>query len=375
LPDIHGPCVCGDPCWIGPQGNGCDYALYTPESKKALLDDRELLVSQLQILEQSNPRHPRLGQWKARIERLDQLIKEIENAEARATAGEPVDRPRDQLVPYDPPFEATAQPSTQRSIRQRRREAAQKASTSFKRVHDVEPLQEIDAQILAQARSILQEQEMNKVPMTIKKLARQLGIRVKSLYTCREICDSLSEHNKRCPFTSQEIIEISLKKLSEEERTISTREFEKLCGIPVNSLSKGYAEWSERLIQQNRAIHKKQQYKAAEQHLQEVIASQQCVSVHAFAKSIGMSAVSLREPHSDIAARLVQHNRALGLTGAHCPREERVTIIYNCFNAAILQGEQLNLCQLAERCHLRPRTICRLCPEIIAQLHEPPKET
>jgi integrase len=36
LPEASGPCVCGDPCWIGPKGDGCDYALYAPESKKAL---------------------------------------------------------------------------------------------------------------------------------------------------------------------------------------------------------------------------------------------------------------------------------------------------------------------------------------------------
>jgi hypothetical protein len=316
-----------------------------------------------------------LGQWKARLERIDQLVVEIENAEARAIAGEPVDRPRGQLVPTDPPLGALVQPPTERSRRQRRRETALKASTSFKRTRDAEPLQEIDAQTLARARSILQELEMSKIPMTIKKLARQLGIRVKYLYSCPEIFNVLAEHNKRCSLTSREIIEAALHELSEKEKTISTRKFSELCGIPENALSNNYAEWLERLTQQNRAIRKKQQYRAAEQHLQEVIASQQGISVRAFAKSIGISSDSLREPQSDIAARLVQHNRALGLQGAHCPREERVTIINNCLNAAIQQGEQLNLCQLAERCHLHPRTISSLCPEIIAQFHLPPNET
>lgn len=27
LPSVYGPCVCGDPCYIGPAGDGCDYAL------------------------------------------------------------------------------------------------------------------------------------------------------------------------------------------------------------------------------------------------------------------------------------------------------------------------------------------------------------
>ncbi|MCL4520301.1 MAG: hypothetical protein M1415_01735 [Firmicutes bacterium] len=43
LPASSGPCVSGDPCWIGPHGDGCDYALYTPESRAALEKDRELL--------------------------------------------------------------------------------------------------------------------------------------------------------------------------------------------------------------------------------------------------------------------------------------------------------------------------------------------
>jgi len=321
LPDIHGPCVCGDPCWIGPQGNGCDYALYTLESKKALLADREILVTQLQGLEQKNPRHPRLGQWKARVGRIDELVKEIESAEARAIAGDPADHPRDKLVPYDPPFEAIVQPPAQRSVRQRRREAALKATGSFKRTREVEPLLEIDAQTLGQARSILQELEMSKIPITIQNLAKRLGIGVKHLYSCPEICDSISEHNNRCSLTPQEVMETRLKELFEQEKIVCCREFAKMCGIPQKSFFKSYSEWSERLTQQNRAIYKKQQYRAAERRLQEVIASQQGVSVHAFAKSIGISAVSLREPQSDIAARLVQHNRALGLPGAHCPRK------------------------------------------------------
>jgi hypothetical protein len=375
LPDIHGPCVCGDPCWIGPQGNGCDYALYTPESKKALLDDRELLVTQLQILEQSNPRHPRLGQWKARIERLDQLIKEIENAEARATAGEPADRPRDKLVPYDPQFEATAQPPTGRSARQRRREAAQKASSSFKRTRDVEPLQKIDTQTLALARSILQELEMSKIPITIQNLAKRLGISANYLYSCPEICASLSEHNRHCSLIPPEIMEAQLKDLSEQGKTVGHREFAKLCGISSQAIFKNYSEWAERLTQQNRAIRENRLHRAAEQHLQEVIASQQGESVRTFAKSIGTTTSKLRKLHSDIVGVLVKHNKGLGLVGAHCSREERIALIYSCWNTAIQQGMHLSLCQLCEHCHLSPLTIRRLCPELIAQLYESPKET
>jgi dihydroneopterin aldolase len=371
LPDIHGPCVCGDPCWIGPQGNGCDYALYTPESKKALLADRELLIAQIRELEQKSPGHPRLGQWKARVERIDQLVKEIERAEERAAAGEPVDRPRDKLVPHDPPFEAIEQPSTQRSARQRRREAALKASKSFKRAREVEPLQEIDAQTLAQAGSILQELEMRKIPITIQRLAKQLGIGVRHLYACPEICDSLSEHNQRCSLTPREVMETRLKELSEQEKIVGCREFAKLCGLPQRVLFNSYTEWSERLAQQNRAIRKKQQYRAAEQRLQELMASQQGESVHALAKSIGMSAGSLRKPHSDIAERLVQHNKALRLG----EREKRIASIYNCWNAALQQGEQLNLSQLCERSHVSHMMVRCHCPDIMAKLHEPPEET
>jgi hypothetical protein len=375
LPDIHGPCVCGDPCWIGPQGNGCDYALYTPESKKALLADRELLIAQIGEIERKSPGHPRLGQWKARVERIDQLVKEIESAEERAGAGEPIDRPRDKLVPHDPPYEAIEQPSTERSMRQRRREAARKWSGPFKRTREVEPRQEIGAQTLAQARSILQELELRKVPITIQNLAKRLALGVRHLYACPEICGALSEHNKRCSLTPQEIMEARLKELSEQEITLGHREFAKLCGVPRNTLFKSYSEWAERLTQQNGAIREKHQRRAAEQHLQEVIASQQGESVRSFAKSIGTTTSKLRERHSDIVEALVKHNKGLGLVGAHCSREERVAIIYGCWNNAIQQGMPLSLLQLSERCHLSPLTIRRLCPELVTQLQESPKET
>lgn len=371
MPDIHGPCVCGDPCWIGPQGNGCDYALYTLESKKALLTDRELLIAQIRELEQKNPGHPRLGQWKARVERIDQLVKEIESAEERAVAGEPVDRPRDKLVPHDPPFEAIEQPSTQRSARLRRREAVRKGSGSFKHTREMEPLQEIGAQTLAQARSILQELEMRKMPITYQGLAKRLGIGVKHVYACVEICDSLSENNQRCALTPQEIMEARLKELSEQEKIVSCREFAKLCGLPQRALFNSYSEWSERLARQNRAIRNKKLYSAAERRLQELMASQQGESVRAFAKSIGMSGSSLRKPHSDIAERLVQHNEALRLG----EREKRIASIYNCWDAALQQGEQLNLSQLSERCHVSHIMVRRHCPAIMAKLHELPKET
>jgi predicted transcriptional regulator len=375
LPDIHGPCVCGDPCWIGPQGNGCDYALYTPESKKALLADRELLITQIRELEKKSPGHPRLGQWKARVERIDQLIKEIESAEERAAAGEPVERPREKLVPHDPPFEPIEQPSTQRSARQRRREAALKASKSFKRVREVEPLQEIDAQTLAQARSILQELEVHKIPITIQGLAKRLGIAVRHLYNCPEICDSLSGHNRRCSLTPREVMETQLKELSAQEKIVGCREFAKLCGLPQRALFKSYSEWSGRLAQQNRAIRTKHLHRAADQRLQELVNARRGETVRAFAKSIGISVNSLRKTRSDIVKRLVQHNKALDLRERQSAREKRIAFIYNCWNAAVQRGEHLNLCQLCERCHLSPMTIRRHCPEIIAELHEPPKGT
>jgi predicted transcriptional regulator len=340
-----------------------------------LLADREILVAQLHALEQNSPGHPRLGQWKARVERIDQLVSEIESAEARTVAGEPVDRPRDKLVPYDPPFEPVAQPPPHRSVRQRRREAAQKASSSFKRMRDMEPLRELDDQTLARARSILLELELSKIPITIQSLAKQLRIGVKHLYSCSEVCDSLSEHNKRCSLTPQEIMETRLKELSEQEKTLGHREFAKLCGIPRNTLFKSYSAWAERLTQQNSAIRDKHQRRAAEQHLQEVIASQQGESVRSFAKSIGTTTSKLRKLHSDIVEALVRHNKGLGLVGAHCSREERVAVIYGCWNTAIQQGMYLSLRQLSERCHLSRLTIRRLCPELIAQLHESPKET
>lgn len=64
----------------------------------ALLEDQAFLLQQVEDLEKSSPRHPRLGQWKARLDRLNQVLSEIADAEKRAASNMRPDRPRGGLL-------------------------------------------------------------------------------------------------------------------------------------------------------------------------------------------------------------------------------------------------------------------------------------
>jgi len=369
---VSGPCVCGDPCWIGPQGNGCDYALYTPESKKSLLDDRALLVSQIEALEMGNPGHPRLGQWKARRARLDQVLGEISEAELRAMNEEAPVRPRDTLIPQDPALEkSSSQLSIKRSLRERRRKAIRSAEYGpFKRKHDMKSPEELDANTLTLAEAILQDLEGKGVPMAPYAFALRLGINVRTLYHSAEICDRLSAHNKQYTTPLQKMIEAKLDELRVQEKTMTVEEFAGFFGILERQFYISYPEYPGRLAEQNKLIQIKQTCRAAEQHLQELVDTQTGQTTREFAKHIHMDIKVLSKQRPDIIEKLIQQNKAIGLPGiwGWSSREERIARVYACWESAKQEGVSLSLIQLSERCHFVPQTIRRLCPELVPQL-------
>jgi integrase len=372
LPDISGPCVCGDPCWIGPQGNGCDYALYTPESKKALLDDRTLLVSQIGMLEIGNPRHPRLGQWKARLVRLDQVLKEISEAELRAVNDEIPDRPRDQLIPQDPVFERSSfQPSVERTMRERRRKAARNTDYGpFKRKHDLQPLEEPDASTLALAEVLLRDLEKKEIPMLPSTFAQRLGINVRALYQCTEICDRLSVHNRQHTAPLQEAIEAKLNELRTQETVMGIEEFANLFGISKRRFYVIYPEYPGRLAAQNKMIQMGRAFIEAEKYLQGLIDTRTGQKTREFAKYVQIDINILSKQRPDIIEKLTQHNKAIGMPGMPgiwdgSSKEERIARVHKCWDKAKQEGVTLSLIQLAEQCHFGPETIRRLCPELI----------
>lgn len=164
------------------------------------MENQAFLLQQVEDLEKSSPRHPRLGQWKARLERLNQVLSEIADAEERAASNMPPDRPRDGLVPQDPQFEA--QPRIPAKPLPRRKSSP---PGTRKPKHSCGPIQELDAAIVMRADAILQELGRRKVPMTIQVLTRRIGVKTSALYTCAPICDRLAQHNKRCSVSMQEV--------------------------------------------------------------------------------------------------------------------------------------------------------------------------
>ena len=60
---------------------------------------------------------------------------------------------------------------------------------------------------------------------------------------------------------------------------------------------------------------------------------------------------------------------ARGKGGDSFCKEEKITLIYDCWNRAHNTGINLTLAQLAKQCHLLPRTIRQLCPELVRQCY------
>ena len=368
LPEASGPCVCGDPCWIGPKGDGCDYALYTPQSKEALFEDQALLLQQIGDLEKSNPRHPRLGQWKARLDRLNQVLSEIADAEKRAASNMLPDRPRGGLVPQDPPFEPQRPQIPAKPLP--RRKSSPPGVREPKR--DSEPIQELDATILTRADTILQELERRKVPMTIRALAQRLGMSTHALYTCAPICDRLAQHNKQCPVSMQEIVEAQIKRLQASKKTATPEEFAQLCGSGYSRLSRHYKGWEQKLRDHNRSMREESLRDQAEQHLRDLISAQKCEPLRDFAKHIGTDLGSFRKYCPDIAQRVLQHNRELDLRNSinHACKQDRVAHIYKRWNEARESRLDFTLTELAKYCSVDPDTIRTLCPELLPQLRK-----
>jgi len=319
-----------------------------------------------------NPRHPRLGQWKARLVRLDQVLGEISEAERRAANGEAPVRTRDQLIPEDPPLEkSSSQFPVKRTLRERRRKAVRNAEHGpFKRKRNVDPPKEIDANVFLLAEEIFRDLEEKRIPLTPSAFARRLGIDVRGLYQYAEICDRLSVHNRRHTVPLQEMIEAKLDELRAQGKTMTVEEFAGFFGILERQFYLSYPEYPGKLIEQNKVIQIEQACRAAEQHLQELVDTHTGQKTREFAKYVHIDIKVLSKQRPDIIEKLIQHNKDIGLPGIWgcSTREERIARVYECWERARQVGESLSLIQLSERCHFGPLTIRRLCPELVSQL-------
>lgn len=73
-----GPCPSGNPCWIGTDGCGCKYHLFSKTDLKTIEDDLEVYKLQKDIEEQQQPNSPLIGHYNAIIERYEEIKKEFD---------------------------------------------------------------------------------------------------------------------------------------------------------------------------------------------------------------------------------------------------------------------------------------------------------
>lgn len=335
----------------------------------ALLEDQAFLLQQVEDLEKSSPRHPRLGQWKARLDRLNQVLSEIADAEKRAASNMRPDRPRGGLVPQDPQFEPQ-QPQIPAKPLPRRRSRPPGAREPKR---SSEPIWEIDATTLTRADTILQELERRKVPMTIQALAQRLGVKTHALYTCAPICDRLAQHNKLCPVSMQEVVEVQLNELQASKKMATPEEFAQFCGSGCSKLSMHCKGWRQKLGDHNRSLREEQLRDQAEQHLRDLISAQKCEPLRDFAAHIGASVGFFNRRCPEIVQGVLQLNRELDLRNSinRASKEDRIAHIYKRWNEACESGRYLTLTELAKYSSVDPDTIRMLCPELLPQLRKP----
>jgi len=333
------------------------------------LEDQAFLLQQVEDLEKSSPRHPRLGQWKVRLDRLNQVLSEVTEAEKRAASNMPLERPRGGLVPQDPQFEIQQPQIPAKTLP--RRKSSPPGTREPKR--DSEPIRGLDATILTRADTILQELERRKVPMTIRALAQRLGVSTHALYTSAPICDRLAQHNKRCPVSMQEIVEAQLKELQASKKMATPEEFAQLCGSGCSKLNKHCKGWQQKLGDHNRSLREEQLLDQAEQHLRDLISAQKCEPLRDFATHIGASVGFFNRRCPEIVQRVLQLNRELDLQNSinRASKEDRIAHIYKRWNEACESGRYLTLTEFAEYSSVDPDTIRTLCPELLPQLCKP----
>lgn len=383
LPASSGPCVSGDPCWIGPHGDGCDYALYTPESRAALEKDRELLQHQLNLLTEGQPHHPRLGQLKTRLARIEQVLAEI--ATARSTERSellPMISPRAGLTPREPNLaESSLPPSSERRLKWRRREAALTRGAGFPPYRGVRVDQAasssppvvfpMSTEWRTEAETLLAELEFAGHPLTLASFAKRLRIPLRAVLQVPDILDRLRDHNARYELVAEDRMGQRLTELREQELLARYREFAALRGVSARTLFLRYPTWCRRITEHNQAVKRQRTRNLAEERLARLEAGETVEPVGQFAKALHRDRRWLRRTFPDIVDRLVRHNRRLGLQGAHTPINERRAAIQQEYDRARDEGVLLSPELLAARCHVSVNTIRIACPELLAERRKP----
>jgi hypothetical protein len=317
LPLHNGPCVCGDPCWIGPEGDGCDYAPYTPESKTALVEDGTVLDTQIDALRGDNPRHPRLGNFVARRAQLDRVLGEIAAAEGRSAAGLAPERPRAGIVSADPDLPPD-QPDipAERTMRQRRREAALRSGAQFSMREKAAERPATDGLTeteRATAGVLLAELAASNRAMEPVTSARRLGIGVVILLNTPDVHVQLAAHNRQPTLTAESAMEARLTELDETDQPASYDEFAALCGLQRRAFFANYPMWCKRINAHNKAMGERDLRKRAEERLAELASAQTVENAKRFVKGLNVCPNRLQREFAEIVQRLVEQNRTVGV--------------------------------------------------------------
>ncbi len=194
-----------------------------------------------------------MGQCQARLARVDKVLAEIDEAEERNLAGESFESPRSGLVPEDPQFEPPQPriPSKQLIHLQRRQISKNAFNQLFKQKHSGKTILVLSTSDLERAEELLREIESRKIPISLKRFAQMLGVKLDALYNYADICDRLSAHNKRHPATAREVIEAQLQLLATSEQTRKPEEFALSCGLSTGALNKLRPGWQRKLAEHN----------------------------------------------------------------------------------------------------------------------------
>jgi len=300
-------------------------------------------------------------------------LAEIAEAEARDLAGESFESPRRDLVPEDPQFEPPQprMPSKQ-LIHLQRRQIIKNAPNAFKPKNNGEVIPELNASDLERAEALLREIESGEIPISLKRFAQMLNVKLDAMYNYSDICDRLTAHNKRHPTSATEMIEVQLQLLATSEQIVTPEEFARSCGLSTAAIYKLYPDWKQKLAEHKLRLQDEQIRLRAELHLQDLITSQTRETQQQFAKSIGIHTSVLVKRFSEIARKLQQHNDSIDAPSDYWKnyRENCIKTIYLHWNEAQHAGQDLTLVELAKKCSVEPDMVRKLCPELIPQLRK-----
>ena len=225
---------------------------------------------------------------------------------------------------------------------------------------------------LSAQKCFCEKSNLGDIPISLKRFAQRLNVKLDALYNYHDICDRLSAHNKQHPATIKEVIEMQLHFLENSKQIVTPDEFARSCGMSTATIYKHCPEWKQKLAARTLRLHDEQIRLRAELHLQELITSQTYEAQKKFCKSIGIHESVLLKRFSDIARKLQQHNASIDEPSEYWKnyRQNCIKTIYMHWNEAQNAGQDLALVELAIKGSMAPDTIRKLCPELIPQLRK-----